>query len=302
VAGPYNAQGVGQVEDLEVLIDAIAADVPLLEADLIRGEAVAVCNDGTVEYSASSEVVNLVIGGEDPLSGPLNDLINQITEALEPLADLVDIDVNVVETTATGATVDAIVVTVLAAAGDPVVELRIGHAEVSGVTCDTGGGGEPECSDGIDNDGDGLIDIADPNCHTDGDPDNPDSFNPDDDSEAPECRNDRDDDGDTTIDELDNGCHSDGDATDGDDTYVPDDDSERAQCSDGIDNDGDGLIDFPADPDCTSVDDETEAADQVGGVDQTPLPRTGMPIATGLAAALGAGALGLLALRRRSVV
>src|SRR5512143_394423 len=29
-------------------------------------------------------------------------------------------------------------------------------------------------------------------------------------------------------------------------------------CNDGLDNDGDGKIDFPADPGCTSIDDNTE--------------------------------------------
>ena len=32
----------------------------------------------------------------------------------------------------------------------------------------------------------------------------------------------------------------------------------KPQCSDGIDNDGDGLIDFPADPGCTSPEDDSE--------------------------------------------
>ncbi len=34
----------------------------------------------------------------------------------------------------------------------------------------------PSCSDEVDNDGDDLIDIDDPDCHTDGDVDNPDSY------------------------------------------------------------------------------------------------------------------------------
>lgn len=49
---------------------------------------------------------------------------------------------------------------------------------------DNGGGGAPECSDKVDNDGDGLIDSRDPGCHTDGNANNPASFNPNDDSEA----------------------------------------------------------------------------------------------------------------------
>src|SRR5262245_48781761 len=31
-----------------------------------------------------------------------------------------------------------------------------------------------------------------------------------------------------------------------------------SQCSDGIDNDGDGLVDFPDDPGCTSIEDDSE--------------------------------------------
>jgi hypothetical protein len=39
-------------------------------------------------------------------------------------------------------------------------------------------------------------------------------------------------------------------------------------CHDGIDNDGDGLIDYPADPGCTSLTDEDET-------DPAPPPPTG---------------------------
>jgi hypothetical protein len=45
-------------------------------------------------------------------------------------------------------------------------------------------GNAAQCSDGVDNDGDGVIDSADPGCHTDGNANNPASFNPNDDSEA----------------------------------------------------------------------------------------------------------------------
>ncbi len=41
---------------------------------------------------------------------------------------------------------------------------------------------------------------------------------------------------------------------------------EPTQCSDGIDNDGDGLIDYPADPGCSSLADTSEAS-QTGVVD-----------------------------------
>ena len=272
--GPYNARAVGQVEDAEVLVDAVAEGVPVLEADLIRGEAVAVCRAGTVDYAASSEVVNLVIGGEDPLSGPLNDLVNQISEGLNasPLVDLVDIDVNVVN--ADGSSVDALVVTLLTPASDPpgLVQLRLGHAEVTGVGC----GSPPECSDTQDNDGDGVIDAEDPGCHSDGDAGNPDSYDPNDDSESgPQCSDSADNDGDGAIDAEDPGCHSDGDAGNPD-SYDPLDDSE----ADGPGVSAGGGAPLPSDG---------------GGT----LPSTGGGASTGIAAVLGAAALGLAALRRK---
>jgi hypothetical protein len=185
VAGPYNARAIGEAESLEVLVDEGIPGGRLVDADLITGEAVAVCSGGAVQYSASSEVVNLQIGGEDPLSGPLNDLIDEITAGLNasPLVDLIDVDVNVVTQSATGASVDALVITLLAAAGDPpLAQVRIGHAEVSGVAC--GSADVPECSDTVDNDGDGVIDAQDPGCHTDGDATNAASYDPTDDDEA----------------------------------------------------------------------------------------------------------------------
>jgi hypothetical protein len=55
----------------------------------------------------------------------------------------------------------------------------------TGDTGDNGGGaGATQCSDSADNDGDGAIDAADPGCHTDGNANNPGSYNPSDDSEA----------------------------------------------------------------------------------------------------------------------
>lgn len=121
---------------------------------------------------------------------------------------------------------------------------------------DNGGGSNPECSDGIDNDGDNLVDASDPGCHTDGNPNNPDSYDPNDNDETNyQCSDNFDNDGDGLIDSADPGCHTDGDAGNPD-SYVPTDDDETdqtggsvAECSDGLDNDGDNLIDS-ADPGC----------------------------------------------------
>jgi hypothetical protein len=270
VAGPYNARAVGEIESLDVLLDDSIPGGQLVHAELLTGEAVAVCSAGAVQYSASSEVVNLQIGDQDPLSGPLNDLITQITDGLNasPLADVISVEPNVVTVTPTGASVDALVITVLAAAGDPPVgQIRLGHAEVKGVGCDL-----PQCSDTADNDGDGKVDSADPGCHGDNNPDNPGSYDPTDDDEADgtQCSDTRDNDGDGVIDAQDPGCHSDGD------------------------------VNNPGSYDPT---DDDEADTIVAGVSQPntsgALPSTGGAVATGMAAVLGLGGLGLFALRRR---
>jgi hypothetical protein len=96
-----------------------------------------------------------------------------------------------------------------------------------------------ECSDKVDNDKDGKIDSSDPGCHSDGNPDNPASYNPSDDSEAdsgggtggsggggkPQCSDGRDNDGDGKVDGSDPGCHSDSNANNPS-SLNPDDDDE----------------------------------------------------------------------------
>jgi LPXTG-motif cell wall-anchored protein len=139
------------------------------------------------------------------------------------------------------------------------------------------GGGE-QCSDGIDNDGDGLIDAADPDCHSDGNANNPGSYVPSDNSEAggPQCSDGKDNDGDGLVDAADPGCHTDGNANNAA-SYDATDDSEangvtkgsssgKPQCSDGIDNDGDGLVDA-ADPGCHSDGNANNAASYDAGDD-----------------------------------
>jgi hypothetical protein len=116
-----------------------------------------------------------------------------------------------------------------------------------------------DCSDRIDNDGDGKIDfagklavLADFGCEG---PNNATEI------DLPQCNDGRDNDADGKIDTdttiagqtADPGCSS---PTDNDeiDPLAP-----PAVCADGIDNDADGKIDFPADPGCTSAADTDEA-------------------------------------------
>ena len=89
-----------------------------------------------------------------------------------------------------------------------------------------GDGDDPECSDGVDNDGDGRVDFPnDPNC-----------VDEDDDSESEDCSDGADNDGDGFTDADDPNCDDGGDAP---------------ECSDGFDNDDDLLID-EEDPECYS--------------------------------------------------
>lgn len=169
----------------------------------------------------------------------------------------------------------------------PVADVVVAEAiaDFRGNPCDqgTGGGGTgpgngggggnqppaPECSDKVDNDGDGNIDFpADPGCSNSEDNSEKDNGrNPGGDgggsSTPPQCSNEIDDDGDGQVDfGRDSGCAS------------PQDDNEAStgnepQCSDGKDNDGDGFTDFPEDPGCDSrvdnseTDNKTECSDGV---------------------------------------
>lgn len=267
--GPYNVRGLGQIEGAQVLIDAAGEGVPLLNAALIRAEAVGVCAAGAVSYSANSEIVDLDIGGEDiPLNAPIQDIIDGLNGVLAEtgLSEVVSVERNVVtELEGGGIAVDALVVTVLAAAGDvPLAQVVLGHAEVGPLEC---AAPKTQCTDGLDNDGDGgRIDIDDPGCHTDGTLD-ANTFDPADDDESdPQCSNNVDDADpeDTVLDIDDPGCHRDGDASNPA-TFEPLDDDETDLARAGV------------------------------------LPKTGGTPAGALGgAALLAAALGGLALRRRA--
>jgi hypothetical protein len=97
------------------------------------------------------------------------------------------------------------------------------------------------CNNGVDDDGDGLVDMADPGCKNKGD--NTET------SPNLVCDDGLDNDGDTFVDfPVDSGCSS------------PTDTSElgATECDDGVDNDGDTFVDFPADADCSGPLDNVE--------------------------------------------
>lgn len=97
------------------------------------------------------------------------------------------------------------------------------------------------CSDGIDNDEDGLIDQADPQCYG---PSGSEGFQDAGRSLLLECADGEDNDGDGLIDRDDPDCISPSSSESGGPPGF------TSACSDGSDNDGDGPADYPNDSDC----------------------------------------------------
>ena len=99
------------------------------------------------------------------------------------------------------------------------------------------------CRNGIDDDGDGLIDLADSGCTGPLDdletefPEDPDDPQP---PVPTACSNGVDDDGDGLVDMADPGCET---------SFS---NLEDPLCHNGVDDDGDGLTDWPNDPGCLS--------------------------------------------------
>ncbi len=201
------------------------------------------CRGQAEQTTQESSVINL--GGTGvPLPDPgcANGTPDTRFSPLSPLAVIV---CNADEQGGSG-TRQALDVFVLSAGGTSLAQDSTAQAESKAVAPpETGGPAAPQCSDGVDNDGDGVADAADPGCHTDGNANNPASFNPNDNSEAnaaappgggggggdddgdkPQCSDGRDNDGDGVADERDPGCHTDGNA-DNAASFDPDDDDER---------------------------------------------------------------------------
>ena len=104
----------------------------------------------------------------------------------------------------------------------------------------------PACSDGEDNDLDGVVDLADPGCAdgfdaSEADPD-----------VAPACANGADDDGDRRVDwPADPGCAGPADDSEADPEVA-------AACANGVDDDGDGATDWPDDASCAGAGADSE--------------------------------------------
>lgn len=199
------------------------------------------CRGAAPEVTNTSEVIGL--GGTGvPL--PAAGCANGTPDTQAGLPGLLPIICNAEEIAGASAVREALSVFALQVGTNSLLKETTAASESLTVAPEAG----PQCSDGIDNDGDGLIDAADPGCHTDGDPNNPASFDPNDNDETdqqrdtapdtdrgedrPECSDERDNDGDGVIDADDPGCHTDGNANNPA-SYDPDDDSEANAAAGG---------------------------------------------------------------------
>ena len=102
------------------------------------------------------------------------------------------------------------------------------------------------CDDGVDNDGDTFVDLADPGCTSPEDDDESDA------TPAAQCSDDLDNDADDRLDLADPDCTSESDPSEqGENTPTA--------CANEVDDDADGWVDFPADPGCRAAGDADEA-------------------------------------------
>jgi hypothetical protein len=168
-------------------------------------------------------------------------------------------------------------------------------------------GGKTQCSDGVDNDKDGLIDAADPGCHTDGKPNNPASYDANDNDET-----DKKPGGNKGAGENGGGKGGGNEGSGGGGNEGAGGNGNGGpQCADGVDNDGDGVIDA-ADPGCHSdgnaknsksynANDNSEGGGGAKNLNAGALPFTGTDV-IGIAFAGLLMLAGGLMLRRREDV
>jgi hypothetical protein len=260
------------------------ASLPTVEAEVLTSQASATCDPNvdptnpsraTPILTSSSEVARVTVGGSDAVRVPAGGA-SQDTD-LGPIGVL---HLNQTESTATSVTQRALFLDT-GLVDVTISESSVGYSGLNPCTFEA----PKQCEDGNDNDGDLLIDEADPGCHTDGNPNNPATYDPKDDDETdaaqPQCSDgvDNADPEDTLADSADPGCHSDGNAGNSN-SYVPSDNDETdagtvPECRDGHDNDDpeDDLADSD-DPDCHSDfdpdNDDSYTPDGSEGCDEIP--------------------------------
>ena len=234
------ANGDNATARASVTNPVIALPGAAISAAVLNANAAYTCQGGQSVPTASTTVTGLIVNGTAVSVPPGN---APLTIPLGPAGSLT---LNQIVQEPNRVTARALVLTT------PVTDVVIAEAivDILGNPCALAAA-KPQCSDGIDNDGDGLADALDPGCLSG--PGG--AYDPNDNSEINfPCSDRADNDGDGLIDAQDPGCLSGPGGT-----YNPMDPDERnTECSDRRDNDGDGKIDFPADKGCTSAADNSE--------------------------------------------
>jgi LPXTG-motif cell wall-anchored protein len=199
------------------------------------------CNDGTpVAVTNTSHVIGLG-GVQVPI--PAAGCADGTPDTLTGIPAVLPIVCNAEDIAGAAAVREALDVFVLTVGSTSLTKATTASSEAISAAPPAEASG-PQCSDMIDNDGDGVIDSADPGCHSDNDATNPASYNPNDDNETDksgpttpssnadkQCADGKDNDGDGKIDAKDPGCHTDNNINN---PYNPSDDSE------GSDDNGNG--------------------------------------------------------------
>ncbi|MGH2941672.1 MAG: hypothetical protein ACRDLN_02690 [Solirubrobacteraceae bacterium] len=224
------------------------------------------CKGKAVDVKRVSQVIGLG-GTQIPL--PAAGCADGTPDTVGGLPGLLPIVCNAEELAGASVVREALDVFVLNVGGNSLLKETTAAAQANTVAPKGGEGGGPQCTDGKDNDGDGKVDGADPGCHSDNDPNNPNSLVPTDNDEtdaAPtgpssgppsdgedgktECSDGRDNDGDGKVDAKDPGCHSDGNPNNPS-SYNEDDDDESDEAGAGGNGgagDGAGTLDEGALP------------------------------------------------------
>ena len=282
IATDANCQAAGGAANTAAVVTSTGAVADVAQSSSTSRS----CRGAAPVVTNTSKVVNL---GQAGLPLPAAGCANGTPDTQAGLPGLLPIICNAEELVGNNAAVrEALDVFALQVGTNSLLKETTAASESLSVAPEAG----TQCTDTIDNDGDGVADTNDPGCHTDNDATNAASFDP------------------TDNDETDRRAPTGGSGDEGDD-----DGGDDAQCSDGRDNDGDGVIDED-DPGCHegnninnpyNPDDDSEGSDGGAGgggddgsgdLDAGALPFTGTDIVGIALAGLLVLAGGLL-LRRR---
>ncbi|MEZ4268609.1 MAG: hypothetical protein R3F39_19810 [Myxococcota bacterium] len=180
----------------------------------------------------------IIVAGPDP---GVDTLV--VTSAREPVLWTMQVSRTMTQAPAISRVVLPWRVSSIQALGDDFLVTWVGRPVVSRIKLDGTviyeAGIRPECSDTLDNDGDGLTDAADADCYGEGDTTESGGVTARPAGAAPAATN-------GAVAYCADGLDNDGDGlTDAEDPACTDNDAGEAlpQCADGLDNDGDGLVD-----------------------------------------------------------